>query len=228
MTDCQFIAFHGWGFAGSDWQDWKDKLSEYGTFQFYDRGYFTGPKEITLSSDSLTVLISHSFGLHFIEQSLFDQADLLIINSGFLYFHPYTAQYKRRSRLIIQEMINNLEVKPEEVLQEFYENSYAPQNFSGREIEDLNHKLLIDDLQKLQSSEMDTQLLKKVGKICILHGSDDRIVPKRKGREIYTQFGEKSRYFEVKGAGHALPFTHYQQCLDFIIPEIEELIKIKA
>lgn len=228
MADCQFFAFHGWGFAGSDWQSWRSNLSEYGTFQTYDRGYFTDPNEITLSRDSLTVLISHSFGLHFIEQPFFEQADLLIVNSGFLYFHPYTAQYKRRSRLILQEMINSMEVKPEEVLQEFYENCYPPKNFPGREIVDLDHQLLLDDLQKLQSSEMDPQLLKKVGKICILHGSDDRIVPKRKGREIYTQFGEKSRYFEVKGAGHALPFTHHRQCLDFIIPEIEELIKINA
>jgi pimeloyl-[acyl-carrier protein] methyl ester esterase len=125
-------------------------------------------------------------------------------------------------------MINNFEVKPEEVLKEFYKNCYAPQEVPGRDIEEINHQLLLDDLQELQSSQVDSELLKKIGKICILHGSDDHIVPKRKGREIYTRLGENSRYFEIKGAGHALPFTHHQQCLDFIIPEIEELIKIKA
>jgi fermentation-respiration switch protein FrsA (DUF1100 family) len=125
-------------------------------------------------------------------------------------------------------MINNFEVKPEKVLNKFYQNCYAPQPFPGREIEKINHQLLLEDLRELQNSEIDSQQLKKVGKICILHGADDHIVPKKKGREIYTQLNENLRYFEIKEAGHALPYTHHQQCLDFIIPEIEQLTKINA
>lgn len=229
MADCQFIAFHGWGFAGRDWHLWDNDLSKYGTFHAYNRGYFNDPDDVELSGNSsFIILIAHSFGLHLIDKSLIERADLLIVNSGFLHFHPYAAQYKRRSRLILQEMINNFEVKPERVLNKFYENCYAPKQPPDRDIKKINHQLLLDDLQRLQSSKMNSQLLKKIGKICILHGSDDHIVPKRKGREIYTQLDGNSRYFEIKGAGHALPYTHHQQCLDFIIPEVKELVKINA
>lgn len=228
MADCQCIAFHGWGFSGKDWQAWKDDLSNYGTFQVYDRGYFGNPIEVQLGQKDITVLISHSFGLHLIEDSFLAQANLLVITGGFLHFHPHAAQYKRRSRLILQEMINNLEVKPEEVLYEFYENCYAPQQVPDRDIEGLNHKLLLNDLRKLHDSHLEAQMLKKVDKICILHGSDDHIVPRRKGREIYSQLHDKAQYFEIKGAGHALPYTHHKQCLEFLIPEIETLSKINA
>lgn len=220
-ADYQVIAFHGWAFSGADWKSWTNRISNLGNFQLYDRGYFNHPREIEVpKSDDKTILIAHSFGLHFIEEELFEQADLLVITGGFLHFHPYAAQYRRRSRLVLREMINNMEVKPEEVLEKFYQNCYAPQDFNGREIKDINHQLMLDDLQDLQTSQVSVELMKKAGKICILHGSEDRIVPKKKGREIYTQLSEKARYFEINNAGHALPFTHYQHCLDFIIPEI--------
>lgn len=216
----QIIAYHGWAFSESYWKPWSDRLSEFGDFQSYDRGYFNQPREIDISDNNNSILIAHSFGLHFIDEKLFEQANLLIITGGFLHFHPYAAQYKRRSRLVLREMINNMEVKPEEVLKQFYQNCYAPQDYNGREIKEINHQLMLDDLHELQTSQIDVELLKKAGKICILHGSEDHIVPKKKGREIYTQLSEKARYFEIKNAGHALPFTHHQQCLDFILPEI--------
>ncbi len=224
MTDCRFIAFHGWGFNAQYWQPWDDFLSEYGIFQTYDRGYFRDPQEIeTLAGPVATVLIAHSFGLHWIEEALLAQADLLLIVSGFLQFHPYAAQYKRRSRLVLQEMINSLEVDPDQVLTDFYRNAFAPQEAPKKKIKGINHQLLLDDLRRLQNAEMDTQLLQKADKICILHGSEDHIVPYKKGRQIFTQLHGQAQYFEIKGAGHALPFTHHRQCLEFVTPEIADL-----
>ena len=223
MADCQIIAFHGWGFAGHDWDKWKRTLSDYGKFQAFDRGYFQDPQSVRLSNDrSPTVLISHSFGLHLIGNSQLEQANLLVITGGFLHFHPYAAQYKRRSRLILQEMINNMEVNPEEVLQKFYQNCYAPQENPDRNLEMIDHQLLLDDLQALHNSQIDTEMLKKADKICILHGSNDHIVPNKKGREIYSRLPDQTKYFEIKGAGHALPFTHGEQCLEFLLPEITQ------
>lgn len=219
-ANLQIRAFHGWAFSGADWEPWLERLSDFGDFQSYDRGYFNQPRKIEISDSDNVILIAHSFGLHFIEEELFERANLLIITGGFLHFHPYAAQYKRRSRLVLREMINNMEVKPEEVLTKFYQNCYAPQEFNGKEIKEINHQLMLDDLQELQTSQINVGLLKKVDKICILHGSEDHIVPKKKGREIYTQLSEKARYFEIRKTGHALPFTHHQQCLDFILPEI--------
>lgn len=224
MCDCRFIAFHGWGFDDQFWHPWADFLSDYGTFQTYDRGYFNDPKEVEMLAGPVsTVLITHSFGLHWIEEALLNQADLLVITDGFLYFHPYAAQYRRRSRLILQEMINALEDNPEKVLSDFYEKCFKPQDPPEYNLDDINHQLLLDDLRKLQNSEIDALELKKAEKICILHGSKDHVVPNKKGRQIYTQLQAKAQYFEIKGAGHALPFTHYKQCLEFVAPEIEQL-----
>lgn len=226
MVDCRFIAFHGWGFSDIFWEPWADRLFEFGAFEAYDRGYFNDPKEVqTLAGPVSTVLICHSFGLHMIDEPLFANADLLIILNGFLYFHPYAAQYKRRSRLILQEMINEFEIHPEEVLEKFYANCYAPQTAPDIEIDNMNHQLLLDDLQILHGNEMDTDLLRKPGKVCVLHGADDAIVNKSKGRQIYTQLNYDAQYFEIRDAGHALPFTHHQRCLEFVIPEIETLVE---
>jgi len=228
MADCRFIAFHGWGFNDQYWKPWANYLSEYGYFETYDRGYFNEPKEVEILTVPVsTVLITHSYGLHWIDESLFSQADLLIVTSGFLYFHPYAAQYRRRSRLVLQEMVNEFEVHPEQVLKEFYENCYAPESPPQIDISDINHQLLLEDLQDLQDAEQNVHLLRKADKICIIHGSDDHIVPYKKGRQLYTQLQAQAQYFEIKNAGHALPYTHYKQCLEFVTPEIEKLAEIK-
>jgi len=229
MANCQFIAYHGWAFDRTFWQPWANHLSEFGDFRAYDRGYFGNPSKIEEQKYAgKAVLITHSFGLHMVEDWLFEQADLLVIYGGFLYFHPYAAQYKRRSRLILQEMINNLEVKPEEVLGKFYKNCFAPQDTPDINFEGLKHQLLIDDLRRLQNSDLGQEKLKNANKACILHGSDDHIVPNKKGRQIYTHLQRKAQYFEIKGAGHALPNTHYKQCLEFVTPEITQLAQPKS
>lgn len=226
MADCQFIAFHGWGFDDLYWRSWDKILSKYGTFKTYDRGYFNEGKEVeTVDRSTSTVLITHSFGLHWITEDLLNQADLLVITGGFLYFHPYTAQHRRRSRLIVQEMIKALESNPQKVLRDFYDKCFAPQDTPENNFEDINQQLLLDDLQTLQNAELDTEILKNAQKICILHGSKDQVVPNKKGRQIYTQLQAKAQYFEIKKAGHALPFTHYKQCLEFVKPEIMQLVK---
>lgn len=224
MADCHFIAFHGWAFNHEFWKPWTDYFSQNGSFQAYDRGYFNEPRSIRLEDgDEPLIVVAHSFGLHLIDQELLERADMLIIAGGFLYFHPYAAQYKRRSRMVVQEMINELEIKPEFVLGKFFENCYSPQEAPQMDFENINLDLLVEDLKALQEAEMDPEMLKSADKVCILHGSKDRIVSYKKGRQIYNQLQEFAQYFEIKEAGHALPFTHHRQCLEFITPEIEYL-----
>lgn len=224
MAECQFTLYHGWGFDSSLWRHWQGALEPLGRFSAYDRGYFKtakAPRDPDPTEKS--VLISHSYGLHWIGEDQLNRADMLIIVSGFLYFHPYAAQYRRRSRLVMQEMINQFEINPEKVLKKFYQNCFAPQAPHETEFQDLDHRLLLEDLQLLQNAELDIDKLKRVDKICILHGYKDQIVPNKKGRQLYTQLQEHSQYFEIKNAGHALPLTHHRQCIEFIKPEIEQL-----
>ncbi|MCW9707208.1 alpha/beta fold hydrolase [Fodinibius salsisoli] len=229
MTDCDIIAFHGWGFGPRCWKSWEKGLSNFGTFQSYNRGYFGSSNgEIPLpSTDRKTVLIAHSFGLHWIDETLLERANLLVILGGFLQFHPVAAQYKRRSRTILKQMRKQFEAYPEKVLSNFYADCYAPQEVENDEIGELNHQLLSEDLEWLDESFVAAKQLKNVNKICIIHGSDDHIVPKSKGRELFNQLPQNARYFEIKKAGHAIPITHHTQCLEFIYPEIE-LLKNKV
>lgn len=229
MADCNIIAFHGWGFGPRCWKPWEADLSKFGRFQTYNRGYFgSGNGEmLSPSKDRQTVLITHSLGLHWIDEALLNSANLLVILGGFLQFHPVAAQYKRRSRTILRQMINQFEVYPEKVLRNFYADCYAPREVENTEIGELNHQLLLDDLESLDESLVKAEKLKNINKICIIHGSDDHIVPKNKGREIFNQLSKNARYFEIKNAGHAIPITHYTQCLEFIYPEIE-LLKRKV
>lgn len=222
MADCRFFTYHGWGFDSNFWNLWADFLSNYGSVDNYDRGYFNNPTEIEVQGRTgPTVIITHSFGLHFVDEGLLDQAELLIITGGFVHFHPYAPKYRKRSRLILKQMINEFKIKPEKVLRRFYRNCFAPAGVPFDNLGDFNHQLLLDDLERLHQSRLDIKRLKKADKICILHGSRDEIVPKAKGRDLYSQLSEKAKYFEMKDAGHALPYTQSGQCLEFMEPYLE-------
>ncbi|TYP95115.1 pimeloyl-[acyl-carrier protein] methyl ester esterase [Fodinibius salinus] len=224
MNNCQIIAYHGWGFGADFWNSWRQSLSKVGTFQAVDRGYFNAPNQVGVNKkDNPVVFVAHSLGLHMIDKALFKEVDLLVVIGGFMHFHPYTAQHKRRSRFVLQEMINDLEVHPKETLQKFYENCFAPQDPPENEIPDINHELLIEDLNALQISERKPETLHKADRICIIHGADDHIVPNKKGRQIYNQCQKKAQYFELKDAGHALPITNHKQCIEFVTPLIRQL-----
>jgi hypothetical protein len=224
MANCRFFTYHGWGFDSCFWDPWTDFLSNYGLVESYDRGYFNNSKEVKAhgQAESL-IIITHSFGLHFVEEDLLNKADLLVITGGFLHFHPNAPKYRKRSRLILQQMIKEFEVKPEKVLHQFYQNCFAPQDEVIEGPEDFNHQLLLDDLRLLHQSNLEIEGLKKADKICILHGADDQIVPNQKGRQLHSQLGEKATYFEMKKAGHALPYVHSRQCLEFIEPRLEQI-----
>ncbi len=226
MPDAEVIAFHGWGFDASCWEGWPHLLGDNISFHSAERGYFgkEGRTPLFSGRDNLQVLFVHSMGLHFCHKNLFQQADVLIIFSGFMQFHPVTAQFKRRSRLILNQMMNRVQGDAVGVLDEFYENAFYPQEPWSLAGKDVNGERLLRDLKKLNVAELDFTQLKSIDKICILHGFNDAIVPRSKGRELYSAFHTQARYFEIKEAGHGLPFTHSEQCWQFIESDIRELI----
>lgn len=226
MNDkAELVSYHGWGFDRHCWNGWKEVIPFGTEFKCFDRGYFGGPNEIDFTVDgSAKIVFVHSMGLHLCPTSLLSRTDLLVVFGGFMSFHPQAVQFRRRSRLVLQQMIQQVQENPETVLREFRKNAYHPRQAPDFEPDHLNSVLLLNDLRSLNESVFDTESLKKVGKICILHGSRDGIVPKAKGRELYTQFQDKTNYLEVKNAGHALPFTHVDQCWAFIKPNFRQVI----
>ncbi len=228
MAECRFLTYHGWGFDSRCWQHWQKLLNGFGEFEHYDRGYFKDSAEPELKDNKeFLIVFTHSFGLHWCKEEIIRNTDILVIFGGFLQFHPQAAQFKRRSRLMLQQMINEFEVQPEKVLKTFYRNCYAPKDAPDIIIEDLNHNLMLNDLKLLHNSKLDIDLLKKTHRICIFHGADDYIIPKTKGREIYNRLQNRSQYFEIKMGGHALPFSHCEQSFEFLKPQLEEYLNGK-
>lgn len=224
----ELIAYHGWGFDRTFWKGWEALLPDEIAVCLFDRGYFGTPEACEFSQRSrLNILFAHSYGLHLCSAQQLAASDLLVIFGGFREFHPRAAQFRRRSRLVLQQMVNKFSGEPWEVLHSFWENTWRPQEFPGSDIEEKDGEKLLNDLQDLGRSVLDTDLLKKADKICILHGADDAIVPKRKGRELYDLFQQKASYFEVKDAGHALPYTHREQCWTFLEPELKKMLNRK-
>jgi len=221
----EVIAYHGWGFEGEIWDLWQTYLEPGYRLKKFNRGYFGSENNLEFEKDSFKkIIFTHSFGLHLCPVEQFDQADLLIIFSGFGTFHPHAPQFKKRSRYIVGQMLKKFRKNPGEVVEAFKQNCYFPEPYSKDENDDMNTKKLEKDLQALNDSQIDIENLKKVPRICILHGAKDTIVPKTKGRILFDKLKDRSQYFEIKEAGHALPFTHTQKCWSFLKPEFESLI----
>lgn len=214
------IAYHGWGFDRTCWQPWKDLLTQRGEdLRMSDRGYFnTSFQPVTPTTDHRTIVLAHSYGLHLCPSEQLQRADLLMIFSSFLSFHPQSESKRRRSRLMLSQMMTQFEVNPQSVLETFKVKCYYPVSLAR--LSDyhkaLNPELLLHDLKDLDICSLDVALLKKIPKILILHGTQDRIVSVEKGRELFEYLPDNSQYIEIEQAGHGLPFTHLDDCWSWI------------
>jgi pimeloyl-[acyl-carrier protein] methyl ester esterase len=224
MPELEAIAYHGWGFNPSFWKPWQKWIPDFLQWKNYDRGYFGEPGEPHFSSGSRAkIILTHSFGLHLCSDRALMQADALLIFGGFLSFHPQAAQFRRRSRLVVNEMMKQFGNSPEKVLEAFYRNVYHPEKSYERPPAEMNAALLLEDLNRLNESKQSLPELKKEVKIFIFQGAEDAIVPKRKGRALYEMLGPQAQYFEIKKAGHALPVTHAAKCWHMVEAEIMQL-----
>ena len=219
----QLLTFHGWGFSSEIWRSWQQYLDPSVRVRHADRGYFGDGYNPEFEEDgSQKVVLTHSFGLHWCPQHLIEQADHLVIISGFLSFHPDREVAGRRSRLLLQQMMSRFIEKPDEVLKKFYENTYSPAErppIPGRKI---SHDRLLEDLGQLGNTGMGPEKLHRVPSLTLIHGEEDVIVSNRKGRGMYRLLRRRSRYLEVKQAGHAVPFTHPELCYRFLTPILRQ------
>ncbi|MBW4515243.1 MAG: alpha/beta hydrolase [Timaviella obliquedivisa GSE-PSE-MK23-08B] len=214
------IAYHGWGFDQTCWQPWKDLLAQRGEdLLISDRGYFNSPAlPIAANTNHRTILFVHSYGLHLCPSEQLHRADLLVVFSSFLSFHPQLEAKKRRSLLMLSQMMTQFKANPQTVLEAFRTKCYHPVLWerSPDSSKAINSELLLHDLESLSACLLDVSLLKKIPKILILHGVQDRIVSVEKGRELSAHLPDNSQYIEIEQAGHGLPFTHIDVCWSWL------------
>ncbi len=222
----QVLAWHGWAFDRTCWNPWERLFTDQFSVSLWDRGYWGSPKKVEQEDNAnKRILLTHSFGLHLCPNRQLKKADVIVIFGGFREFHPIAAQFRRRSKLILNKMIKSMQEDPEKVLKEFIDNAFEPAEAPQIDFVNFDIAKLLHDLHALNKSTLNIEPLQQAQKICILHGSSDGIVPKTKGRELYNIFRDKASYFEVKNAGHALPFTHMEQCWAFIQPELRQVLQ---
>lgn len=199
-------------------------FSEHVQFKAADRGYFEKPEPAGFSdkTDLRKVVFAHSFGLHWCPDEVLEKADHLVVFGGFLNFHPENEKQRKRSFLIVQQMLSHFVEKPKEVLRKFVENAFYPQKATRTDVNgDIDHEKLLTDLTRIQHDRLSEQFLHEIPEITIIHGENDKIVSNQKGRELYQKLRYRSQYFEIKKAGHAVPATHCKKCYALLKPFIE-------
>lgn len=215
----ELITYHGWGFDSSIWKSWEERLSGSVELHHADRGYFGPASHPSFSTDpGRKVLIVHSFGLHWCPPEELERADHLVILSGYRRFHPSVGQEERRSQLTLRQMMSRFVEKPVEVVTDFYRNVYYPSECNRTVPEIRNHERLLEDLGEIDTKSLPEILIRRFPPVTIVHGGEDRIVPREKGRELFERLSPEARYLEVKHAGHAVAFTHSEECLKFLRP----------
>jgi pimeloyl-[acyl-carrier protein] methyl ester esterase len=227
MSNIEVLTWHGWGLDTEFWSNLQRIVSPYCTnWMNIDRGYFGAPQTPEFMEQKATkIIITHSWGLHQCSDEMTSKADYLIIFSGFLDFHPVSVRLRRRSKQILNKMISRFQEEPHKVLKAFHQNIFRPQEPLQFPRKTINQSLLLKDLKRLNNSKRPLPTVKRSANILIFHGTDDAIVPKRKGQCLYKEFGNRAQYVEVKNGGHALPGTHAKRCWQIIQSEILQPIR---
>lgn len=224
----EIIAYHGWGFDASCWSNWELRLRQQNCkFKLFDRGYWEQHKHPEFEHHRPTkIILAHSYGLHLCPVEQLKQADALVIFSSFSEFHPQPTRLRTRSQQMLQQMIKQFEINPNLVLSNFQAKCYHPEVWAGilpnQFDSQINPRLMLADLISLDSATLDLMPLGSIPQIVILHGSQDRIVAPSQGKELAEQLPQ-SRFIQIEAAGHALPFTHQQDCWSVLQPILEIL-----
>jgi pimeloyl-[acyl-carrier protein] methyl ester esterase len=220
----EIITFHGWGFSPAIWDGFEKNLCalENLDIRHADRGYFRKENLPAFQqTDSRKIIIVHSYGLHWCPPEWIQSADHMIILSGFLSFHPRDPEKSRRSRHMLRQMKSRFVDEPEEVLNQFYENVFLPDKVNYQPGNRINHDRLLDDLEHLETSVINPDLLHGADQVTIIHGEEDQIVSNHKAHELFSMFTLNAQYFEIKHAGHGVLYTHAEECSRFLKPNFE-------
>lgn len=219
------IAYHGWGFNPSIWHPLERELSPFVDFEPANRGYFSDSylPSWNGSEEKENLLLVHSYGLHWCDPEVLQKADHLVIIGGFLNFHPDSDKEHKRSKLTLRKMQSQFVDAPDKVLKKFYENVFHPYEPKLDVPQNFRHDLLLSDLGDLDRDNRKNADIFDLNSITIIHGGEDQIVSNELAREMYSKLRLRSQYFEIKKAGHGIPFTHSSKIFEIL----NSLLRIK-
>ena len=219
MTGC-ITAQHGWGYDWRTYSSWQTLVPEAWQLTLRNRGYFKETNDRKFGANESNeknkkeILVCHSFGLHLLDSNEIAAADQLVIISSFANFH---VNENPLSKIAIQRMVKRLSSEPRAVLQDFYGACFGqpPSAVSEEFMQNCDLDLLISDLKKLNEARLDMGKISVAKSILILHGTRDEIVPVKAAKQLHERL-PGSKLLLHPEAGHALPLTHAQWCIDNI------------
>ncbi|HEY9646175.1 MAG TPA: hypothetical protein V6C88_07395 [Chroococcidiopsis sp.] len=220
IETAEAIAYHGWGYESSCWAEWAARLATLGiSLAAADRGYFGPPSAPAFGNADYRIILAHSYGLHLCPLEQLQQADLLVIFSSFVEFHPSEPRARRRSQRVLEQMIQACQHDSQTVLQQFRLQCGETAEQVAQLPQVSDHELLNRDLQELHHSHINVNHLQRIPAVMIFHGAADRIVPIGQGRDLATQItaqiaahGAHADCNEIQDAEHCLPFSHIEVC----------------
>ncbi len=216
----EMVLQHGWAWKAECWSPWREVVTQTARLSLLDRGYFKRPVQVDAARPQ--ILVAHSLGLHLLPPHLFYRTELLVVMGGFLAFHAEAGSAARRSRQLVERMLQRLRHEPEALLGDFYTRCFSPAP-CGLEVPDvLDTGLLRRDLEMLHTDKLDLQLMESIPRILFLHGDADRVVPPQRGMELHRRLPRSSLCI-LENAGHALPMTHAPECWQAIEREWSEI-----
>lgn len=161
-----------------------------------------------------TVVVAHSLGSLFALRTsqIPENIKAIIVIGGFAKFTKSDDDYpdgKPESGPIM--MKNMLNLSPQMVLNKFYEAMINPSEFTMTPPNKCNKNELKAGLDSLKEIDNRATLNDIDIPILIIHGDSDQIVSVKLG-EYLNENLRNSQIQIIKDAGHALPFTHFDEC----------------
>lgn len=168
--------------------------------------------------DEPCLLIAHSLGslLALRSSQLSDNIKAVVVIGGFAKFTQSEPDYpdgKPASGIVMMQRMMNLSVKM--VLDKFHQAMVEPASYDIAFDGKPDVARLTSGLQYLVDTDFRDCLKEIKVPVMIIHGEQDQIVS-AKLAEFMAENIPNSILHLIPDAGHALPFTHTQECLDLI------------
>jgi len=168
--------------------------------------------------DDPSILIAHSLGTLLALRSAqkFENIKAIVLIGGFAKFTQSQSDYpdgKPESGLAMMQ--NMMKLSPKMVLGKFYQAMVAPSDYSMPPHGKTDVARLKAGLQCLAETDLREDLKNINIPVLILHGDSDQIVSVELARFLKDNIAGAELHI-FKNAGHALPFTHTEECLKII------------
>ena len=223
------IIFPGWAVPCECYETLlPDSIADYGFFKYpenFNTEYIDAPLAKITENESISSLLpeedilltAHSLGsLPAIRAaSGSDYIKALVLIGGFAKFTSSENYPYGKPEAGINMMQGMMGLSASMVLARFYKEMTRPSDFRVPDKYKTDNSLLKQGLEYLKSCDLRSVLPDIDIPVIIIHGADDAIVDYRLAEYLHEHISNSSLHI-IEGAGHALPFTHSEECLKII------------